>query len=269
MMQPGRDTYWPDFGKHFDSSVSNPIWRRFSDALVQDWLIKHLPPAPLTAVLKTDLFEEAVGAGIYPLLESLSERVFAIDLSGPVCRRAASRYEDLFVLVSDVRQLALRPASFDLIVSISTLDHFETQSDIQAALAQLFSALKPGGLFLVTLDNPANPVVRLRNAMPWEFLKRLGLVPYPTGATVGTEEFQKLLECTGFRVSAATTLLHVPRSAAILMARLVSHLPGTGPSSLFSKGARMFEALGHLPTAPLTGYYTAFQAQRPGNGSRT
>jgi SAM-dependent methyltransferase len=268
-MRRGQDTYWPDFGQHFDSSVANPIWRRFSDNLVRDWLIKNLPPGPLTAVLKTDLFEEAVGAGVYPLLESVSERVFAIDLSSAVCRRVAVRYKDLFVLVSDVRRLALRPASFDLIVSISTLDHFEDQSHIQSALEQLFLALKPGGLLLVTLDNPANPAVRLRNAIPWEVLKRLGLVPYPTGATLGAEAFQKLLECTGFQVSAATTLLHVPRSPAILLARLLTHLPGSAPSNLFSKCAWRFEALGHLRSATLTGYYTAFRAQRPANGSRT
>jgi SAM-dependent methyltransferase len=268
-MQRGQDSYWPDFGQHFDSSVANPIWRRFSDGLVQDWLIKHLPPAPVAAVLKTDLFEEAVGAGIYPLLESISRRVFAIDLSDPVCRRAAGRYKGLFVLVSDVRQLALRPASFDVVVSISTLDHFEKQRHIQAALDQLFSALKPGGLLLVTLDNPANPVVRLRNAMPWRVLKRLGLAPYPSGATLGAEEFQKLLQRTGFQVLAATTLLHAPRLPAILLARVLSHLPGSGPSNLFSKCARMFEALRQSRGARFTGYYTAFQAQRPENGSRT
>lgn len=268
-MHPGQDTYWPDFGEQFDRSVANPIWRRYSDSLVRDWIVKHLPAAPLTTVLKTDLFEEAVGAGTYPLLESVSEHVFAIDLSASVCRRAVCRYKDLFVSVSDVRQLAFRPASFDLIVSISTLDHFENQRHIQAALDQLFSALKPGGVLLVTLDNPANPVVRFRNAMPWRVLKRLGLVPYPTGATMKAEEFQKLLERTGFQVSAATTLLHVPRSAAVLMARLLSHLPGSGPSSWFSKCARMFEALGQLRSAPFTGYYTAFQAQRPANGSST
>ena len=190
-MHPGQDTYWPDFGEKFDRSVANPIWRRYSDSLVRDWIVKHLPAAPLTTVLKTDLFEEAVGAGTYPLLESVSEHVFAIDLSASVCRRAVCRYKDLFVSVSDVRQLAFRPASFDLIVSISTLDHFENQRHIQAALDQLFSALKPGGVLLVTLDNPANPVVRFRNAMPWRVLKRLGLVPYPTGATMKAEEFQK------------------------------------------------------------------------------
>ncbi len=268
-MHPGQDTYWPDFGRHFDSSVANPVWRRFCDVLVGDWLAKHLPPAPLAAVLKTDLFDEAVGDGIYPLLESVSERVFAIDLSGPVCRRAACRYQDLFVLVSDVRQLALRPASFDLIVSISTLDHFEDEAHIQAALSQLFSTLKPGGLLLVTLDNPANPVVRLRNAIAWRFLRRTGLVPYPTGATLRAKEFRELLERTGFQVSAAATLLHVPRSLAILIARLLTHVPGSAPSNLFCRCAGMFEVLGKLPSAAFTGYYTAFRAQRPANGRKT
>jgi SAM-dependent methyltransferase len=269
MMHSGQDTYWPDFGEHFDSAVTNPIWRRFSDDLIRDWLIKHLLPGPVAAALKTDLFEEAVGEGIYPLLQSVSERVFAIDLSGAVCRRAAGRYKDLFVVVSDVRQLALAPASFDLIVSISTLDHFEDQRHIRAALEQLFLVLEPGGLLLVTLDNPQNPLVRLRNAMPWEFLKKLGLVPYPSGATLGAEEFQKLLERTGFQVTAARTLLHVPRWPAILMARLLSRLPGSGPSNLFCRCAQAFERLGRLRSARFTGYYTAFQAQRPENGSST
>jgi SAM-dependent methyltransferase len=268
-MHAGQDTYWRDFGRHFDSSAANPIWRRFCDVLVGDWLIKHLPPAPLTAVLKTDLFDEAVGGGVYPLLRSVSERVFAIDLSGPVCRRAACRYKDLSVLISDVRQLALRPGSFDLIVSISTLDHFEDESHIQAALRQLFAALKPRGFLLVTLDNPANPVVRLRNAIPWRFLRRTGLVPYPTGATLCAEEFRKLLERTGFQVSAAATLLHVPRSPAILMARLLTHVPGSAPANLFNRCAGMFEVLGKLRSATFTGYYTAFQAQRPENGRST
>ena len=269
MMRPGQDEYWQDFGQHFDSSVVNPIWRRFCDALIGDWLIKHLPPGPLTAVLKTDLFEEAVGGGLYPLLQSVSERVFAIDLSGHMCRQAACRYKDLSVLISDARRLALAPSSFDLIVSISTLDHFEDASQIAAALGELFAALQPGGLLLVTLDNPSNPVVRLRNAIPWKFLKRIGLVPYPTGATLGIEEFRKLLERTGFEVSSAATLLHVPRSAAILIARMLSYMPGSAPVSLFCGCARMFEVFGKLPTATFTGYYTAFQAQRPGNGRKT
>jgi len=268
-MRPGQDTHWQEFGQEFDNSVANPIWRRFSDALVGDWLIRHLPRAPLTAVLKTDLFEEAVGGGIYPLLQSVSERVFAIDLSGAVCRRAARRYRDLLVLISDVRQLALAPGSFDLIVSISTLDHFEDASHIDAALRELFGALKPGGFLLVTLDNPANPVVRLRNAIPWWFLKRFALVPYPTGATLGAEEFRKVLERTGFEVSAPATLLHVPRSVAILIARLLSHLPGSAPAGLFCACAGMFEVLGRLPSANFTGHYTAFRAQRPENGRKT
>jgi SAM-dependent methyltransferase len=268
-MRESQDTYWRDFCQQLDGSIANPIWRRYSDSLVGDWLIKHLPPPPLTAVLKTDLFEEAAGGGIYPLLKSVSERVFGIDLSGSVCARAARRYAGLSALISDVRRLSIARNSFDVIVSISTLDHFEDVSDIEAGLQQLFAVLKPGGLFLVTLDNPANPVVRLRNAIPWPLLKRLGVVPYPTGATLGAREFRKLLERTGFEVSAPATLLHVPRSIAILMARLLSHVPGSAPASLFCQCARMFEVLGKLPSAHWTAYYTAFEAQRPENGRKT
>ena len=64
MKRVTQEAYWQGFGRQLDGSIANSIWRRYSDSLVTAWLIKHLPSAPMAAVLKTDLFEEAVGAGI-------------------------------------------------------------------------------------------------------------------------------------------------------------------------------------------------------------
>ena len=54
------------------------------------------------------------------------------------------------------------PASFDVVLSTSTLDHFDRRDEIAVALAELRRVLADGGRLLVTLDNPANPILRLR-----------------------------------------------------------------------------------------------------------
>ena len=86
------------------------------------------------------------------------------------------------------------------------------------------AVLKTGGCLLATLDNLNNPVVRLRNATPWWLLRRSGLVPYPAGATVRLGEFCRLLQRVGFEISEIRTLMHVPRSPAVLLARLLYKL---------------------------------------------
>ncbi len=56
--------------------------------------------------------------------------------------------------------------AFDRVFSNSTLDHFDSRDDIREALRELARVLHPEGELLLTLDNLANPVVRLRNALP-------------------------------------------------------------------------------------------------------
>ena len=58
-----------------------------------------------------------------------------------------------------------------------------------------------GGTLLITLDNGRNPLVALRNLLPFSLLRRLGLVPYYVGPTLGPTQLIDYLRAAGFAVS--------------------------------------------------------------------
>ena len=159
--------------------------------------------------------------------------------------------------VSDVRDLPFCDDSFDLILSISTLDHFASTSEIELALRGLFRVLRPGGCLLITLDNLSNPFVRFRNSLPWQVLKTSRLVPYPVGVTLRPGQLRELLERIGFEVQGFRTLMHVPRAPAVLLAGLLDRAAGSLAGRSFCRLHRWFELLSKLPTWRWTGYYTA------------
>jgi SAM-dependent methyltransferase len=256
-------TYWRQISNDLKASATNPVWRAFCDSLNVNWLAANLPTGSLGAVLKTDLFDEAVGQGVYPLLKSAAEHVHGIDLATSICLLAASRYADISAVASDVRRIPFRRGAFDVVVSLSTLDHFESVLDIETGLRELFFALKPGGCLLMTLDNLSNPIVRVRNATPWWLLKKSGLTPYPVGVSLGQTDFCGLLKRTGFEISDFRTLMHVPRLPAVLLARLLYKLGKDRFTRKFCQCAASLERLGHFPFAPWTGYYTAVKAHKP------
>ncbi len=123
-------------------------------------------------LLKTDLFDEALTTGLYPLLvgtsaSRLRRRHLLFDLAsrGRTQRPSASR-------PGRCALLPFADGAFGGIVSNSTLDHFASTADIVSALAELYRVLRSGGRLLLTLDNLANPVVALRNALPSRLLNR-------------------------------------------------------------------------------------------------
>jgi SAM-dependent methyltransferase len=212
--------------------------------LLERWL-----PKSAGRVLKTDLFEEAVGDGLAGLLRERFRRVDAIDVSRAVAGEAARRHPELNVACCDVRELPFADGTFDVVVSTSTLDHFETVADISAALRELGRVLTPGGTLVVSLDNLANPLVAVRNALPFRWLQRIGLVPHYVGATCRPRELQRLLAGAGFDVNATTAIMHVPRVIALAV--------GRGMDTML-----WFERLGELPSRVLTGQFVAARAAR-------
>jgi SAM-dependent methyltransferase len=210
--------------------------------LLERWL-----PDGAGRVLKTDLFEEAVGDGLVRLLGEHFQRVDAIDVSRAVVEEAARRHPEVNVACCDVRELPHDGGTFDAVVSTSTLDHFETIADIGAALRELRRVLAPGGTLVVSLDNLSNPLVALRNALPYQWLHRIGLVPHYVGATCRPAELQRLLTGSGFDVHATTAIMHVPRVIALAV--------GGGMGTMLG-----LESLGRLPTRYLTGQFVAARA---------
>ena len=168
---------WEALAKSWRETNPHALWRCYSDTLhsvlVQRWLV----PAAGAAVLKTDLFDEAFGQGVYPELARRVPTVIGIDISQTVALQAKSHYPDLEVVGADVRVLPFNDAEFDVVISSSSLDHFESRAELDQSLAELYRVLRPGGELLITLDNAANPFVAVRNLLPYRWLQRLGLVP--------------------------------------------------------------------------------------------
>jgi SAM-dependent methyltransferase len=231
--------------------------RAYSDAVNELLLAEWLPHRRARRLLKTDLFDEAVGAGLLRSLEAHAAEVVAIDVSPAVVDLARSRHPGLDARSADTRALPFDDGAFDVVLSNSTLDHFEMLADVRGALTELHRVLEPGGRLVLTLDNGANPLVLLRNALPGSLLSGLRLVPYPIGVTCGPRRLRRLLGEAGFEVEASRGVMHCPR----LLARAASTLAPRQSRGLL-RGAMAFEVLGRLPTRYLTAQFVAASARR-------
>jgi SAM-dependent methyltransferase len=222
------------------------LLRAYSDAanrrLLERWL-----PARAGRVLKTDVFDEAVAKGLAPFLAGRAEALVAVDASPATIEAARRRHPGLDARVADVRSLPFEDGSFDVVVSTSTLDHFSARAGIDTALRELRRVLAPGGLAVVTLDNPWNPLVALRNALP---ARPHALVPYYVGATLGPRGLRAALAAAGFAVEELAAVMHAPRLAARALR----------PPLRFLLAA---ERLERWPTRFLTGQFVAARARRP------
>ncbi len=236
------------------------LLRAYSDA-VNTRLLDRWLPARSGHILKTDLFDEAVGEGLVEFLLGRAERVSGIDVAPSVVDAAACGHRRLEALTADVRDLPYPDATFDTVVSTSTLDHFDEVVDILQALRELRRVLRPGGSLIITLDNASNPLVALRNVIPYDALRRLGLVPYPTGTTFGLDELSRHAVASGLDVDDATAIMHVPRLAVRPLGRVVVGRPNR-EQQLLSTLLRA-EPPRSLPLRAITGQFVGVRATRP------
>jgi len=234
-----------------------PLWREYADAvnrrLLEDWLAARR----FRRVLKTDAYDEAVGRGLAAALPGYARTSVWMDLA-PLTLEQARRRNALDLLVgADVRRLPFVAGSFDLIFSGSTLDHLGGAGEIKAALGELARVLAPGGTLVLTLDNPRNPVVALRNALPASWHRKLRITPYPVGKTLGLRSLRAAMEGTGLRPVRWTAIAHCPRWPAVWLCRWLSSCRNAQrlPPLLLA-----FEALARWPTRYFTGYYLAVEA---------
>jgi ubiquinone/menaquinone biosynthesis C-methylase UbiE len=252
---------WGGFADSGPGTIALPLWRAYCDAIHTGLIREWNAGRRFTTALKTDLFDEANGDGLADLLLESSERVYGIDISESVVRRAAARHPRLRGDVGDVRRLSFPSGSIEFIVSNSTLDHFEDRSDITVAIRELTRVLTPGGLLLVTFDNPANPLVALRNRLPAAFFGRTLLAPYFVGHTLSLASLVRELREAGLEIVRTGYLMLVLRIAALHASRLFD--PSSASGRLFLRLMLSCEAAAKLPTAPLMAHYVAALARKP------
>jgi len=227
-----------------------------------EWIARNLPPGLRTeTVLKTDLFEEAYGQDellfSLPLDASLK---MGCDVSAATVIRAADGVSDrAFQFINaDVRWLPLADECVDVVLSNSTLDHFDSEQEIEASLCELARVLKPGGVLLVTLDNPRNPMFfLLRVAVGWTGLS------FRLGKTVPLRRLLRILDGAGLEVQSTDWLIHNPRMLSTLLFLTLRRLLGrrAGPAIQWLLAA--FSKFGKLPTRGFTAVFIAACARKP------
>ena len=254
---------WDQVVADFQSSPTLDVWRAYMKEVYCRLTRRWFEAAPPGRRLKTDLFEEAISLH-HPMAE-FPEGSLGMDVSISVVARARAnlgRSTIHHLVVSDLRQSPIRPGALGTILSGSSLDHFETEEELISGLAALTAGLTPGGVLVLTLDNPQNPLIWLRNLLPYRILKRVGLVPYFVGKTWSRREARRQLEDLGLEVSDETAIAHAPRAPAIWLDSLTAQWRGARLGDALLRVYLAFEVLEALPTRYLTGYYVAIRARR-------
>ena len=118
---------------------------------------------------------------------------------------------------------------------------------------------------LISLDNPANPVLRLRQAVYRRVGRLGGLIPFYMGCTLSRARLVAALEEVGFETLESRYVVHVPRVAGLWLcewaARSGRPRLGRGLRLLFDRLERL---LRRLPTRAWTGYFVAVDCARRG-----
>lgn len=223
--------------------------------LIQQWR----DPSSAPRILKTDLFEEAFGHDhLLPALAPHAAFACGIDEAFSTARAAHRRSPGCPSVAADVRRLPLAPASFDLVLSTSTLDHFTNPEDFRRAISELHRVLRPGALLILTLDNPSNPLYP-----PLRWLSRTRFAPFFLGYSPAMPQLQRILLDAGFEVERTAFLLHNPRLLSTLMTLLCRRLLGRFASPVIAFHLRAFALLHHLPTRRFTACFHAVAARKP------
>lgn len=265
-MQPSSSPfYWDGIVHEFQHQVPIETWRAYMEALYVRLAHNWLGQPTSGLCLKTDLFEEAISA--HAPLTALGSGAVGIDISPAMVRAAQTNLQQragaVRLVVGDLRTLPFETGSFEAILSGSSLDHFSEAAELECSLAELSRILKPGGVLAITFDNSQNPVVWIRNHLPFGLLNRIGLVPYYVGATYSIDEARAALERLGLKVTQATAVAHAPRAPAIWLLSLLGRLRWPALAAQVCRWLDYCEILEKLPTRYLTGYYIALRAQSP------
>jgi len=260
-LRDGRQ-HWDAIADAWASTGRDKLWREHSDivnrALVEEWV----PPGGVGTLMKTDAFDEAASQGLDDLLAAHATNVVYIDLSFRMLRSASRAHGSISAVCCDVRQLPFASGSIAAIVSNSTLDHFPSVQPIITSLGELSRVLCSEGRLLLTMDNPVNPLIRLRQWLPQRLLRRVGLVPYFVGATLGPAQLRRCLVEAGFQVRHIGAILHCPRVFAVFCSRVLQRWASPRTRSRFLAVLLGFERLKRWPTKYLSGYYVSVSAVR-------
>lgn len=237
----------------------DPLVAQQKGAIFLGWILRSIATRPAADVLKTDVFEEANGQDrILDTMFPAARHKIGIDIEESTVRKAKLVGGDFHCLCTDVRALPFAGASFDVVVSTSTLDHFEIPTDLPRALRELARIVRPGGTLLVILDNPYNPLYH-----PLKWITRRGLSPFRLGHTISLRRLSSELRSAGLVVENEDYLIHNPRLVSTAVYLVLRWVLGGRADAVIRFLLASFEMLNRLPTRCFTGCFSAVSARKP------
>ena len=245
---------------HYLDAFLGQLKRQAYLALIQRW-----EGMPTTGrVLKTDLFEEAMGPDAF--LTDLSHGgalVIGLDISTATANHAQRRDPDrqAHYVAADIRHLPFANDAFALIVSPSTLDHFPDPCDLGRSLRELARVLAPGGRLIITLDNRQNIFVPL-----FRLVIRMGWAPYSVGRSYSVSELCEALETAGLTVQETTAIFPNPRLMAVGAVAMANKLRWPTLTAFIQRALVAVQRLEKTPWRYRTGSFVAAKAIRRGSG---
>ncbi len=246
-------------GRYMDPAMAQHV-REVNLELIRRWA----PQVAHPRILKTDLFAEATcPERAFSWFIDEAAQLCCFDIAHSLTLRGRRHALDLGMppaafATADARHLPFRDCSFDLIVSDSTLDHFDTVEGIDISLGELTRVLKPGGVMIVTLDNPhnlTNPLFRL-----W---LRGGSGPYFIGKTLTRRQLVASLHRCGLRVTDTTAQFHYPRFVTKATLRVARRIAPRMTDRLAGRVLASCNRLERWSTRYLTGLFVAARAEKP------
>lgn len=240
-------------GKFMDPLLAQQF-RRVHLHLCRTWA----PDVENPRVLKTDVFGEATcPPRAFSWDIGSPDNLVSVDISFDLTRTAHENaaqlgYGSATYVTGDARTLPFADDSFDLVVSDSTLDHFHASTDIGQGIRELARVLRPGGVLIITLDNPTNIAEPLFRA--WI---AAGRSPYFIGKTLSARALQHAMRRAGLEVTHSTGIIHNPRFFAKASMRLLRQAQPPYYETIAEQMIRAHDSLERLPTRLFTAQFVA------------
>lgn len=249
--------FWDHVGAEFPD-LGGAASTAFYAANEQRLIAQHLPPLSRLRVLKTDLWDEARNTRILQWMQRQGARVSGIDISGPVIRMARREFRGApFTSAgADVRALPFADRSFDAIYSMGTVEHFP---ETDAAIAECFRVVRPGGRVVMGVPNRHDPFLR---PLLVELLYRTGLYDYGFEKSYSRRALRRMMETAGFTVVGDDGILFIP--GWLRMLDLLCHTRMPAFTRITAAGVHLFEWIdAHLPAVRRHGYLIVAVGERP------
>ena len=199
-----------------------------------------------------------VGCGTGSLTFALAEaanlaKIVAIDASEIYLAAARANNKDPRISFerADACALPFKPHTFDLIVSISTLDHLPPAA-LPDALGELCRVLRPAGCLILTLDSRHNPLHVLSNHIR-RWMRRIHAERCYT-----VNEVVAALARQPVAVTETTAIYHVPFPVNFL-AKKARAAAGARADVWIRGVVGLCRRLAALPTRFFTGRYIALR----------